>query len=92
MIAKISKIRKTVKSHIFSAAGLSTFLNGSENKRKGEKLPSPPLILLLQQPDASLLAFFHSVGIPDAGLNLTDVAAAHHQHTQAALADTAADG
>ena len=30
--------------------------------------------------------------VPDTGLNLADVGAAHHQHTQSALTDTAADG
>lgn len=46
----------------------------------------------LQQDDACFLAFFHGFGIPDAGLDLADVAGADHQHTQAALADAAADG
>ena len=47
---------------------------------------------VLQQPDAGLFTFLNGILIPDGGLDLTDVAAAHHQHTQAALANTAADG
>ena len=46
----------------------------------------------LQQTDACLFAGFHGGLIPDAGLDYADMAAAHHQHTQTALADTAADG
>ena len=46
----------------------------------------------LQQSDACLFAGFYGVMIPDTGLNLADMGAAHHQHSQTALADTAADG
>ena len=46
----------------------------------------------LQQTNTSLLAGLNSTLIPNAGLNFTDMTAAHHQHSQSALTDTAADG
>ena len=50
------------------------------------------LYTVLQQRDAGLLAGFAGGVVPDACLHLTDVGAAQQQHTQAALADAAADG
>ena len=50
------------------------------------------LLVALQQPDAGFFAGFYGCLVPDTGLDFADVAAAHHQHTKAALADTAADG
>ena len=47
---------------------------------------------VLQQQDAGFLAGVYRVLIPLTGLDLADVAGADHQHTQAALADAAADG
>ena len=47
---------------------------------------------LLQQPDPGFFAGVYRCLIPDAGLDLADVAAAHHQHGKTALTDTAADG
>ena len=46
----------------------------------------------LQQTNTGFFADGHGFLIPDTGLHLTDVAAAHHQHAKTALADTAADG
>ena len=42
--------------------------------------------------DPGFLTLFHGLGVPDAGLNLADVAVADHQHAEAALAHAAADG
>ena len=50
------------------------------------------LLCYLQQTNTSLLAGLNSTLIPNAGLNFTDMTAAHHQHSQSALTDTAADG
>ncbi len=46
----------------------------------------------LQQSDAGFFASFNGLGVPDAGLDFTDMGAAHHQHTQPGLTDTAANG
>jgi hypothetical protein len=39
-----------------------------------------------------LLAYANRFGIPNAGLNLADVSASHHQHTKARLTYTASNG
>ena len=66
-------------------------MSASHSKRGG-KPASYDMIIRSQQPDACLGAGFHGLVIPDAGLDFTDMGAAHHQHTKAALSDTAADG
>jgi hypothetical protein len=45
----------------------------------------------LKQRHARRFAGNHGFGIPDGGLYLTDVAAAHHEHTKSGLANTAAN-
>ena len=55
-------------------------------------LLASPATKALQQRDACLFAGLAGGGVPDAGLDLTDVGAAQQQHTQTALADAAADG
>ena len=47
---------------------------------------------VLQQENVVLPAGFDHVAGPDGGVDFADVGAAQHQHTQTALADTAADG
>ena len=46
----------------------------------------------LQQPDACFFAGLHGSNVPHAGLDLADMGAAHHQHSQTGLTDAAADG
>ena len=46
----------------------------------------------LQQPDTGLFAGSNGIVIPDAGLDFADMGAAHHQHTQTGLTDTATHG
>ena len=58
-----------------------------------------PELLILDEPIngldpigiAEVRSFIRELLIPQAGLYLTDVAGADHQHAQTALADTAAD-
>lgn len=38
-----------------------------------------------------LLAYAYRFGIPDAGLNLADVGAAHHKHAKSRLTDASSD-
>ena len=46
----------------------------------------------LQQADSRFSTGFYGFMIPDAGLDFADVGAAHHEHAEAGLADTATDG
>ena len=50
------------------------------------------LPLTLQQLDAGLGALVHGLLVPEADLDLADMAAADHEHAQAGLADAAAHG
>ena len=47
---------------------------------------------LLQKSYSCRFTSFDSILIPDGGLDLADMGAAHHQHTETALTDTAANG
>ena len=46
----------------------------------------------LQERNICLFIHLPGVGVPDTGLNLSDVGAAQKEHAEPALADTAADG
>ena len=57
-----------------------------------EKIAKGELFRHLQKRYPRLAALALGVLIPDGGLHFADVRLAQHQHTQAALADAAADG
>ena len=65
---------------------------GKNAENREPWLPVCELSLYLEQPDTGIGTGFHGIVIPDAGLDFTDVGAAHHEHAQARLANTAADG